>query len=179
MYLDVSQSLRAPGEAIAFTHRDEIAPQVIFGETLTFDPVLITGSFTMLDNTLRLQGRLRTAVHASCAWCLAPVIYTVDVPVDELFTRVERGKGVPTEENTDGAEDDERLAFEGSKVELHQLALTLTLLDLPLRFVCEPECEAAKKGRQEDKTSHACQKELPDQHPFSALQQLLTKDQEV
>ena len=76
------------------------------------------------------------------------------------------------------AEDDERLAFEGSKVELHQLALTLTLLELPIRFVCEPECDVMKKARQ-DNESHACQKELPDQHPFSALQQLLTKDQEV
>jgi len=56
--------------------------------------------------------------------------------------------------------------------------LTLTLLELPIRFECEPECEVMKQARQ-DNESHACQKELPDQHPFSALQQLLTKDQEV
>lgn len=178
MYLDVSQALRAPGEEIAFTHRDEIPPQEIFGETITFDPVVMTGAFTMMDSNLRLRGRLQTVAHGACAGCLSPVDFSVDVPFDETFIRINHEKTYAGVQQEDEADDDERLAFEGSKVELHQLALTLTLLDLPIRFECEPVCQVMEKARQ-DNESHACQKELPDQHPFSALQQLLTKDQEV
>jgi hypothetical protein len=58
------------------------------------------------------------------------------------------------------------------------LALTLTVLELPMRF----ECESCSEGSDEEDVgdeSRACQKETPMEHPFSALQQLLTKDQEV
>ena len=178
MLLDVSKALRAPGEEIAFTHRDEIPPQEIFGDTVTFDPVVMTGYYSMMDHNLRLRGRLQTIAHGECAGCFAPVDYEVDVPFDETFLHISREKTYAGMEDELETDDDERLAFEGSKVELHQLALTLTLLDLPIRFECEPVCQVMEKARQ-DNESHACQKELPDQHPFSALQQLLTKDQEV
>ena len=59
-------------------------------------------------------------------------------------------------------------------------ALTLTLLDLPIRFECGDDCPVLTRlHAEDDETTHACQKDMPDQHPFSALQQLLTKDQEV
>ena len=178
MLLDVSKALRAPGEEIAFTHRDEIPPQEIFGDTVTFDPVVMTGYYSMMDHNLRLRGRLQTIAHGECAGCFAPVDYEVDVPFDETFLHISREKTYAGMEDELETDDDERLAFEGSKVELNQLALTLTLLELPIRFECEPVCQVMEKARQ-DNESHACQKELPDQHPFSALQQLLTKDQEV
>ena len=87
MLLDVSKALRAPGEEIAFTHRDEIPPQEIFGDTVTFDPVVMTGYYSMMDHNLRLRGRLQTIAHGECAGCFAPVDYEVDVPFDETFLR--------------------------------------------------------------------------------------------
>ena len=60
---------------------------------------------------------------------------------------------------------------------LAQLALTLAVLELPMRFECA-DC-SAQAGDDADETTRACQKETPMEHPFSALQQLLTKDQEV
>ena len=175
MLLDISRALRAPGEDIPFLHRDAIPPQEIFGETVTFSDVLLAGHYSITDESLRIWGKLTAAAHGHCAGCLKPVDYEVDVPFDEVFTRLSR---YPQKEETH--DEEERLEYEGSKVELSHLAMTLAVLDLPIRFECGEDCPALQGLTPEDTPStHACQKDMPDQHPFSALQQLLTKDQEV
>lgn len=176
MYLDITSALRAPGEEIPLDHRDVIPPQEIFGEEITFSDVLFSGVYSMVGESLHLSGTLTAVAHGCCAGCLKPVDYQVEVPFDEIFTRL--GKYDQPAENED--EEDERLVFEGSKVDLSHLALTLAVLELPMRFVCGDDCEALRAMQPDDpQITHACQKDMPDQHPFSALQQLLTKDQEV
>ena len=176
MLLDISRALRAPGEEIPFLHRDAIPPQEIFGETVTFDDVTLIGFLTAADDSLRIRGTLTCMAHGHCAGCLQPVDYPVEVPFDEIFTRQSR---FPQAEEAD--DEEERWMYEGSKVELGHLSMTLAVLELPIRFECGPQCPALAGMPSEEDTqeSHACQKDMPDQHPFSALQQLLTKDQEV
>ena len=176
MLLDVSRAMRQPGEAIPFEHHDEIPPQEIFGETVTFDDVLLTGHFSGAEDNLRLWGTLTCTAHGHCAGCLKPVDYPVEVPFDEIFIRQTRYTPKP-----EGLEGEEQWMYEGSKVELSQLILTLAVLELPMRFECGPDCPVLGRmpSDEDSQTTHACQKDMPDQHPFSALQQLLTKDQEV
>ena len=174
MLLDISRALRAPGEEIPFLHRDAIPPQEIFGETVEFSDVLLSGFFSAMEDSLRIYGTLRAVAHGHCAGCLKPVDYPVEVPFDETFIR--QSRYLPQEDPG----EEERWIFEGSKVELSHLSMTLAVLDLPIRFECGGSCPALAGLPSEDSfTTHACQKDMPDQHPFSALQQLLTKDQEV
>ena len=177
MLLDISRALRAPGEEIPFLHRDAIPTQEILGETVSFSDVLLAGHFSLTGESLRLWGELTATAHGHCAGCLRPVDYAVRVPFDEIFTRMTRF--TPREEDVPGEE--ERWLYEGSKVELSHLSMTLAVLDLPMRFECGPDCPVLGRipSDQDSQNSHACQKDMPDQHPFSALQQLLTKDQEV
>lgn len=176
MLLDISRALRAPGEEIPFRHCDEIPPQEIFGETVTFSGVTMEGYCSAADDSLRLHGVLTATAHGHCAMCLKPVDYQVNVPFDEVFTRQTRYNR-PEEESSD---EEERLMYEGSKVELGHLAMTLAVLDLPIRFECGEDCPALD-AELPDSAPYQCasQKDMPDQHPFKALQQLLTKDQEV
>ena len=176
MLLDISRALRASGEDIPFLHRDAIPPQDILGETVEFSDVVFSGHFALTGDSLRLHGTLSAVAHGHCAGCLKPVDYQVNVPFDEMFTRVTRY----TPQETDPGEE-ERWFYEGSKVELSHLAMTLAVLDLPIRFSCGPDCPVLGHlpSDEDSPTTHACQKDMPDQHPFSALQQLLTKDQEV
>ncbi|MDY3279239.1 MAG: DUF177 domain-containing protein [Eubacteriales bacterium] len=176
MLLDVSRALRLPGEVFPFLHREEIPPQEIFGETITFSDAVLTGHFSMAGDSLHLEGTLTVTAHGHCAGCLKPVDDPMEIPFDEIFIRQESRH--PQAENAD-QDEDERLVFEGSKVELSQLALTLAVLELPMRFVCGEDCQALAAMQPDIQPTHACQKDMPDQHPFSALQQLLTKDQEV
>jgi len=178
--LDVSMAIKSQGEACPFLHHEEIPPQVIFGETVTFDPVAMSGVCVMEGNTLTLEGRLETCAHGRCAACLKDVAYPISVPFYESFHQMDRREALAArQEKEPGPLDEERLAFEGYRVDLSQLALTLAVLDLPMRFLCDPPCGESLALQEDDYPSRACQKELPDQHPFSALQQLLTKDQEV
>ena len=176
LLLDISRALRAPGEDFPFLHRDDIPPQEIFGETITFSDVLLSGHYSFAGESLHIRGVLTATANGCCGGCLKPVEYPVEVEFDEIFTR--QSRYTPMEETF--LDEEERLMFEGSKVELSHLALTLAVLDLPLRFTCGDDCPALDAMQPDDDTqTHACQKDMPDQHPFSALQQLLTKDQEV
>ena len=176
LLLDISRALRAPGEEIPFSHRDAIPPQEVFGETVTFDDVLLSGHFSFAGDSLYIRGVLTATANGCCAGCLQPVAYPIEVEFDEIFAQ--QSKYPQVEENPE--DEDERLMFEGSKVELSHLALTLAVLELPMRFMCGEDCPALDAMQPDDEPhTHACQKDMPDQHPFSALQQLLTKDQEV
>ncbi len=175
LLLDISRALRAPGEEIPFQHCDEIPPQEIFGETVTFTEVTMAGFLSAADDRLRIRGTLTALAHGHCAMCLQPADYRVEVPFDEIFTRQTRYSRA--EEAS--PDEEERLMYEGSKVELSHLAMTLAVLDLPMRFECGKDCPALDAALPDETPLRASQKDMPDQHPFSALQQLLTKDQEV
>ncbi len=177
MQLDVSDVLKSPGEEFPFLVKDSLEDQEIFGETVSFDPAVMEGSVCFQEEVLSLSGTLSTAAHGVCAACGEPVTFPIRVPFDEVFTRLSHQ--MMLKKDIASELEEEQLTFEGSKVDLGPLALTLTLLELPIRFECVPICEAMKQVRSVDQSTNACQKELPDQHPFSALQQLLTKDQEV
>ncbi len=168
MLLDVSRALRAPMEEFPFLHREELAPQDICGEVVTFDVVTMAGKLAMAGDRLVLRGKLSTVAHAQCANCLAPVALPMSVPFEESFLRQE--KNVPGGEETD---DPDRLAFEGSNVELSHLALTLVLLELPMRFLCAGGCENGLDRITQD--ASAIEKEPSQTRPFSALRQLLEK----
>ncbi len=172
MLLDISKALRAPGAEFPFLHRDEIEPQEVFKEVITFSDVQLEGAFSMYETSLYLKGRLTCTVHAHCAACLKPVDLPLDIPFDEEFTRIEDRRYIP-QKSEDGFEED-TLTFEGNNVDLGPLILTLVLLELPIRILCDENCSALP---QENDETYACQKD-PDQNPFSALQQLLEKEQQ-
>ena len=168
LLLDVSRAMRMPGESFAFIHHERIAPQDICGEQVTFDePVVLEGRFSMSGVDLSLDGTLTATAHSRCCNCLEMATVNLKVPFHEVFTRVDR--------MTSEAEDDpERLVFTGSKVELEHLTLMLALLELPIRILCNPDCEgyrymAPQYTEKREETQNA--------RPFSVLQQLLTKDQ--
>lgn len=177
MLLDVSRALREKGTEFPFTHTEEIPPQHILGDTVTFDsPVLMEGIYSMGEKKLRIAGTLRTTVHAHCANCLADVTEKLIVPFDEVFKHVTRYEM----QLSDDCPVEDNWQFDGYQVDLSQIALTLAVLALPIRFLCREDCDGYKQElKRFQQQANACREELTQEHPFAALQQLLTKDQEV
>ncbi len=172
MTLDVSAALRSPGAEFSFESAVNLPDQVVMGETIRFPtPAVITGTFMMADEELLITGRLHAQAHAACARCLKPVVYQVDVPVEETFRREE--SNAPTEDDP----WEERQVFTGKSVDLEHLAFTLALLDLPIRFLCDRRCAGLPGGSLGD-APLTNEETLADAHPFAALKQLITKDQE-
>lgn len=173
--LDITDALRRPGEIFPFIHEALIEPQDIMGGTVTFDTVRMEGSFVLNDGKLYLKGRLATTAHGTCAKCVEDADYPVNLSFDEVFSR----KGERDEEEADDLDQTDRLAYDGPRLAVDQLALTLVVLELPMRFLCKEDCEGLSGITQMNREADADQDELTTQHPFSALQQLLNKDQEV
>ena len=166
MELDVTQALLRPGEAFPFQADVSIPPQVVGSETVTLDTVRLTGTYTTMDGQVYVSGTLVTTAHAPCARCLM----TVDTPLEIPFQETFRKDAVETE--------DEDFHYEGTAVSLDHLSLTLTMLNLPMRFLCDENCQGSKelqKYRPNPKSS--CQEDT--QRPFEALKQLLEEDEEV
>ena len=164
MKLDVIQALRNPGQEFPFEAEQAIAPQEVSGESVVFDAALMKGVFSATeDGSVTLEGILTTVAHARCANCLSPASADVEAEFRETFYH----DGQP--------EDDDRFAYEGSAVELERLAMFTAMLALPMRFLCREDCPGLGEFAGEDVYTRSSQEELPGQHPFAALQQLLTE----
>lgn len=165
LLLDVSKALRAPGEEFPFEHHEHIPPQDISGEQVTFDdPVVMEGRFSLSEDDLTLDGVLTATAHSRCCNCLSPATVNLKVPFHEVFAKVDRF--------SEEAEDDpDRLVFSGSKVELDHLALTLAVLELPIRILCKPDCEGYKTMAPQYTAARKAD------NPFAVLQKLKINDQ--
>lgn len=176
MALDITRALQQPGEVFPFREEVSIPPQDIMGEEVRFDdPAVLEGSMCVTDSVLRLWGQMSARAHGTCAKCLAPAAHEISVRFDETF--LPEGERKPGEEE-DILDADDHFTYDGPRFPVDRLALTLAVLDLPIRFLCREDCPGILTAPPDDVT-HAGQKELPDEHPFSALQQLLNKDLEV
>ena len=169
MELDVSKALLAPGAEFPFSAQGTVLPQDVLGETVTFDSVSLTGMYSAMDGNIQLTGELSTMAHATCAMCLRPASIPLNIAFSEQFCK-------------DANEiEDEVFHYEGNKVTLDQLTLTLLMLNLPMRFLCEENCKGSEayQALKQDIFKSSCEEESPTQRPFEALQHLLTKDEEV
>ena len=165
MKLDVSRALKTPGESYPLDAEQAIAPQDVLGETVTFDPARLRGSYMALEGgNVAIRGTLTTVAHARCANCLAPAHADVSEPFEELF----RLGGDP--------EDSEIFAYTGQEIDLERLAMSCAVLGLPMRFLCRESCSESPAFRDADVDVCLCQEEeLPGQRPFAALKQLLAQ----
>lgn len=166
MKLDVFKALRSPGQEFPFEGEQAIAPQSIGGDIVTFDEAHLSGTLTAADDdSITAEGVLTTVAHGHCARCLEPAETDIQTEFRETFLR----DGDP--------EDAEIFVYSGSSVDFERLAMSYAVLALPMRLLCRPDCPGLAGYRvksDEDIDSQATQ-----EHPFAALQQLLTKDEEV
>ena len=177
MPLDITAALRSPGEAFPFREEVKLEPQQVMGDTITFDgPVVLEGQFSMTDRVLHLWGDLTATAQGHCANCLEPANCPVRVAFSEVFLPAGQQ---PQLEESDQPDDVDRFAYDGQEADLHPMALTLAVLELPIRLLCKADCGGPLGELRKEPTQHADQEDMPTEHPFSALRQLLNKDQEV
>ena len=160
MKLDVSVALKNPGQAYPFQGEQTIAPIDVYGDEVTFDPAVVKGAYTAVeDGSVTVEGQLTTVAHAPCAKCLEPASAEIQASFRETFLR----DGDP--------EDDEIFAYAGSVIGFEKLAMSYAVLNMPMRFLCSEACEGFDEYTGADTETE--QKEMQSTHPFAALQQLL------
>jgi len=165
--LDVSNAFLTPGTAFPFEAKASLFPQDIMGDTVTFDEVALQGTYMALGDAVHLKGMLTVQAHGLCARCLKPAEVSLKIPFMEAFRK-------------DADEwEEEAFRYEGHAVSLDPLVLTLVMLNLPMRLLCEAECagERELQAWQNTVSKSSCEDGLPTQRPFEALQRLLKKEE--
>lgn len=168
MFLDVSQAFVRPMVDFEFEVEVPLENQKINGDEVAFEPVRLKGTYSMMDDMVRLEGTLYTVAHAPCAVCLAPADSLVEISFSENFRK-----------DAD-EEEDVFFKYEGKQLPLDHMTLTLVLLNMPMRFKCAGECSAAAelKAWNEAETVWAEEEETQGTYrPFEGLQQMLQEEQ--
>ena len=169
MFLDVSKAFVRPMVDFDFEVEVPLEKQEVNGDEVSFEPVKLKGQYSMMDDMVRVEGKLTTVAHAPCAVCLADASAPIEVEFAESFRK-------DADEEEDGF-----FKYEGKQLPLDHMTLTLVLLNMPMRFKCEAECSAAfeLKAWNEAETVWAEEEEETQgtYRPFEGLQQLLDEEQ--
>ncbi len=171
MNLDVSKAFVRPMEDFPFAVEVMLEAQDINGDKVTFDPVQISGVFSMMDDVVTLEGELHTVAYAPCALCMETAFAPVNVAFRETFRK-------DADEEEDGC-----FRYDSKLLPLERMTLTLVLLNMPMRFQCDHDCTGGigLTAWDEEKTVWAEEDDGQQQgsyRPFEGLAQMLQDENE-
>lgn len=169
MKLDVSKAFVRPMIEFPFEIDVPLETQLINGDQVRFEPVHLQGTYVMNDDIIRLKGEMSAVAHAPCAVCLKEVEICVAVDFEETFQK-------DADEEEDGT-----FRYEGKQLELDHMTLTLVMLNMPMRFTCQTQCQAEAEltawnegekiwAEEEEETAGTYR-------PFEGLKDLLEKQE--
>ena len=161
--LDVSKALSNPGQLYPFTASFVFEEMDVMGDTIRFENTVLSGDYMSADEKINVNGEIETTVHAHCANCLEPVTEKMVVEVDEVFAR--NAILMETEE----------YPLDGHSIALEPMVQDRLLLELPIRFLCKPDCLGLCPvcGKNRNKNQCTCPEGGEVTNPFSALSKLL------
>ena len=169
MNLDVTKAFVRPMEDFPFEAVVELEKQDINGDEVTFDPVQMSGTFSMIDDVVTLQGSLKTVAHAPCALCMEEATAPVEVEFTETFRK-------DADEEEDGC-----FRYDNKLLPLERMTLTLVLLNMPMRFQCNYDCTGGVglTAWDEEKTvwsEDGDEEQQGTYRPFEGLKQLMENE---
>lgn len=169
MYLDVSKAFVRPMNEFPFEVEVELPAQNVNGDEVTFEAVSLSGVYSMNDDTVTLEGTLKTVAHAPCARCMEMTAAPIEVAFCETFRK-------DANEEEDGC-----FRYENKQLPLNHMTLTLVLLNMPMRFECAHDCmdEARLTAWNEQDTvwAEADEETQGTYRPFEGLAQMLEEEQ--
>ena len=168
--LNVSQALKTPGQQFPFEAGVTLEPMEIFSDTVSLEDVRAEGSFLATDDgRISVKARATAQAHAHCSRCLEEVVAPVEAEVDALYSR------------TPDPEDPDLYGFEGYSLDLTDAVRDALVLELPMRFICKPDCKGLcpNCGVNLNRVACTCQEGGNTTNPFSALKNIVFNNEEV
>ncbi len=168
--LNVSRALRSPGQQFAFQVRAELPEMEIFSDNVRFEEARAEGEYLATDDgRVSVRATARATVRAHCSRCLEEIAAPVEAEIDAVYSRVP------------DPDDPDLYGFEGYALDLTDAVKDALVLELPMRFICKPDCKGLCPvcGANRNKVACTCQEGGNTTNPFSALKNIVLNNEEV
>ena|SRR5579875_2051789 len=122
------------------------------------------GSAQLLNHSMgeiRIQGKLKVTVQATCDRCLEPALFVIDKPFDLVY--MPGGESGGGEDEIDAAAIEVGF-YEGNGLALNDILREVVLLALPMQFVCREACKGICPvcGQNRNQRECGCHSEATD-----------------
>lgn len=143
-------------------------PEVKLDEELTLIPLKGFFSATRTTEGIYIQGDLYSTTTLPCTRCLEDAIIPISISLDELYY-------YPPSMAPEG----EPIIGEDGFIDLAPVVRELSLLDIPIKILCQPDCHGLCQicGQNLNEGDCGCPEEDIDPR-FSILQKLLDEPEE-
>ncbi|AVX20938.1 uncharacterized protein SAMN02745885_00829 [Carboxydocella sporoproducens DSM 16521] len=173
MEIDVSQLLKAPGQAIAFAFEEQWVPLEFGQEKLEFvKPVSVSGTAAKVGRLIQVKGEIRTEIRRQCGRCLEPYTFPLEVPLEVEYLPLHEVAEGPA-----GQEDRDKFTiFTGKAVFLDTEIKAAMVLDLPISGLCQESCKGLCPKCGQNLNEGECQCPRGEIDPRLAVLQKLLKE---
>lgn len=128
MRLDMSNPLRDPGQSYPFAVDLQVEGLEYLDDPVAFENVHIEGDLVGTGRGVAMHAVLTADVVSRCALCLEEARIHVQADIENRFSRT-------PDENED------EYPIEGYAADLTKPVTDALILELPMRFLCRPDCK--------------------------------------
>ncbi len=127
MRLDMSNPLRDPGQSYPFSVAVKVDGIEYLDDPVTFENVQLAGDLVGTGRGVSMKARISADVVSRCALCLEEARLHIEAEIENRFSRT--------------PEDEDEYLIEGYAADLIKPVTDALILELPMRFLCTPECK--------------------------------------
>lgn len=149
MVIDLSEVVKHFGSVSAFDGQITAEPFMFASTMIRFaGPISLEGTVTNAGNVLRLCVHARAALDTRCARCGRNIRVDVCADIDESLVSAHRAEQL--------TEEDEVIVFSGFRFCLDDIVLNSLVGELPIRFLCRPDCKGLCQQCGQDLNEGQC-----------------------
>ena len=167
MTINVLEAIKSQGVVFSASFEERLHDFSYIGSTYRYAlPVELRTDYMYSGKHLIFTGSFKTSLAVQCSRCLTRVVYPVELPFEETFSKT----------------DPESYEITGETVSLDRMVEDNILLNLPAKFLCKEDCKGLcpECGADLNKQSCGCIGRLAGKsNPFAVLQKLLDENKEV
>jgi uncharacterized protein len=167
--IDVTELRRGIGREATYEFREAVSPMGLAGETVTFDPALVTLRLVNAGESLGGYFEVSGGAHVLCSRCLKPVTVPLEI---EFMVIYQQAPATPGEDDTE-----EVVFYRENLIDVSEDIRQHLVLELPMKPICTSDCKGLcpRCGKDLNQGDCGCPKS-DDDSPMSVLKDLLKRD---
>lgn len=146
MRLDMSNPIRDPGQSYPFACDVQVEPIEYLDDPVSFENVHIEGDLVGTGTGVAMHATIVADVVSRCALCLEEARLHIEADIENRFSRTPK-------------DDDDEYLIEGYAADLTKPVTDALILELPMRFLCRPDCKGLCPvcGKNRNETECGCE----------------------